>query len=77
MKKLMSFVIICVVTLLSGCGAKAPSEKQIMEDLDEEVTTISIQNPFTYEMEEYELEIVDIEIEKSQTNGPLSRFSTS
>lgn len=63
----MSFVIICVFTLLSGCGAKAPSEQQIMEDLEEEITTISIQNPFTYEMEEQELEIVDIEIEKSQT----------
>lgn len=58
-------MIICII--LSGCGSASPSKKEIEEGIPYEIRTLSVENPFTWEIDEQELEITSLEIEKSKT----------
>lgn len=62
------FLILALACMfLVGCGNNIPEKKQITEDLSKVLTTINVSNPFTTEIETEQLEITNLEIEKSQT----------
>lgn len=72
MTKKFYMLLLCAVILavLTSCGIpKPPNEKQIAEELPDEITTIIIKNPFdATNLDIYEMEVASLSIERRQTN---------
>lgn len=67
MRTRISFMFCILCFVLTGCAGTKPSNKKILEDISTYAAMITYQNPFSNTVEKQNLEVKEVEVDKSRT----------